>query len=165
MCGAGCSLFQKKTDTGTIIENTSAQPTQGQGSVGSISDNPGYPSAAAKSPSCDLEKWIVTMIQPSVDKIFEASKFISSGTCSNIPYSGGKFVTKKLLAAVGAASDAKDMYNDLCANGFSTDNSPVDLGANTEMTVTGLWGSTPVQVYISFDLTNQVMNIKVNPKP
>jgi hypothetical protein len=154
--GSGCFGAKKS--------NTTTSPTASvNNSIGSISDNPGYKSATAIPPKCNIESWIEINIIPSINKIFEQSKFISAGSCNALPYSGGKIVTKKLLTSVAAASDAKDLYNDLNNNGFSPDNSPLDRGSGTitEMTIQGLYNNTPVIVLISFDLNLQVINISV----
>ena len=157
---------QKGTGQPNPSDNKPSQ-TQNQennGEIGSISDNPKYFSATEKAPSCDLEKWLIETLQPSIDKIFEKSKFVSAGDCDSIPLSGSKFVTKKLLSSVGGSSDAKDLYNLLVdSTGLSTDNSPMDIGYRTEMSFVELYGQQKILLGLTFNFDTQEIEIKVVP--
>ncbi len=114
----------KKGDNLNTQNETKSTQKAEENLLGSISDNPVFFRTQGTEPACDLEEWIVENIKPNLDKILEASKFVSSGNCDNsIPFEGAKFVTKKLLSSPDASSDAEDFYEDLAySTGLSVDN-------------------------------------------
>jgi hypothetical protein len=131
--------------------------------VGSISDNQKFFSIIEKAPSCDLEKWLVENLKPSIDQVFEDSKFVSAGSCNTVPLSGSKFVTKKLLSSVDDSSDARDFYDSLVGEtGLSADNNPMDLSNTTQMSLSGLYGQQKVLVLITFNFDTQEIEVKVS---